>query len=97
MKKTLNLLALPIAVLLCCPTSLLSQSKVVKKGKTHDTIIVKHQPKPLKKQVVKPAVTTAAAKEIVLPTPEFINQPYYYDAASNKLIKLENANALLVT
>ena len=97
MKQTLNLLTLTIAVLLCCHTPLLSQSKVVKKGKTHDTIIVKHQPKPVKKPVVKVAVAAAPVKEIALPTPEFINQPYFYDAANNKLIKLENTNALLVT
>ena len=30
-------------------------------------------------------------------TGTIINQPYFYDAASNKLIKLENTNALLVT
>ena len=29
--------------------------------------------------------------------PEFINQPYYFDKDGNKLIKLENANALMVT
>ena len=32
-----------------------------------------------------------------MPTPEFINQPYYYDTEGNRLIKLENTNALLVT
>ena len=97
MKQTLNLLTLTIALLLGCHTHLLSQTKLVKKGKTHDTIIVKHQPKPVKKPVVKAAVATSSVKAIVLPTPEFINQPYFYDAASNKLIKLENTNALLVT
>ena len=97
MKQTFNLITMTIAMLICCHTPLLSQSKLVKKGKTHDTIIVKHQPKPVKKAVVKAAVTTVSVKEIVLPTPEFINQPYFYDAASNKLIKLENTNALLVT
>lgn len=29
--------------------------------------------------------------------PEYINQPYYFDKEGNKLIKLENANALMVT
>lgn len=66
-----------------------AQNKVVKKGAKYDTIIVKHQPKIAKKQ--------AAVQEIVLPVPEFINQPYYYDKDGNKLIKLENANALMVT
>lgn len=86
---------------MCLYTSLQAQSKVVKKGKTHDTIIVKHGPKPAKKPaakpVAKPAVIPAVVKEIVLPTPEFINQPYYFDNEGNKLIKLENANALMVT
>jgi hypothetical protein len=36
-------------------------------------------------------------KPIVIPTPEFINQPYYYDASENKLIKLETGSAQLVT
>ncbi len=36
-------------------------------------------------------------KPVVIPTPEFINQPYYYDASGNKLIKLETASAQLVT
>lgn len=73
----------------------LAQSNVVKKGKTHDTIIVKHQPKVAKKPVAKPV--PAVVKEIVLPVPEFINQPYYYDKDGNKLIKLESANALMIT
>ena len=60
----------------------------------YDTIIVKHVTKPVaKKPVAKPAEKPA----IVLPVPEFINQPYYYDNDDNKLIKLENANALMVT
>src|SRR5262245_62142030 len=36
-------------------------------------------------------------KPIVIPTPEFINQPYYYDAGDNRLIKLESTPAQLVT
>ena len=61
----------------------------------YDTIIVKHVTKPaVKKPVAKPPVAKA---EIVLPTPEFINQPYYFDKEGNKLIKLENAGALMVT
>jgi len=36
-------------------------------------------------------------KPIVIPTPEFINQPYYYDSTNNRLINLENTNAQLVT
>jgi hypothetical protein len=37
------------------------------------------------------------AKPIVIPTPEFINQPYYYDVIENKLIRLESGSAHLVT
>lgn len=74
------------------------QGQVVKKGPKYDTIIVKHQSKPaVKKPVVKPAAPAPVVKEIILPVPEFINQPYYYDNDGNKLIKLENANALMVT
>ena len=36
-------------------------------------------------------------KVVVIPIPEFINQPYYYDSNDNKLINLENTNAQLVT
>ena len=96
MKKKLFFTTLSVIFFLCFHTSVQAQSKVVKKGKTHDTIIVKHQPKIAKKPVVKPVVV-AVKQEIILPTPEFINQPYYYDNDGNKLIKLENANALMVT
>ena len=61
----------------------------------YDTIIVKHVTKPVAK---KPVVAKPVERpEIVLPVPEYINQPYYYDKDGNKLIKLENANALMVT
>lgn len=55
----------------------------------YDTIIRKHVDKPIAKPVVK--------QEIVLPTPEYINQPYYYDKDDNKLIRLENATAEMIT
>jgi hypothetical protein len=58
----------------------------------YDTIIRKHVDKPVVKNTPKPAV-----KEIVLPVPEFINEPNYYDKDDNKLIKLENTTAQLVT
>jgi hypothetical protein len=77
---------------LCSPATVLCQNKTVKKGAKFDTIIVKHQNKVAKKAMTKPVV-----QEIILPTPEFINQPYYFDKSGNKLIKLENANALMVT
>ena len=60
----------------------------------YDTIIVKHVTKPAaKKTVAKPVVKT----ELELPVPEYINQPCYFDKDGNKLINLENANALMVT
>jgi hypothetical protein len=98
MKKILIFLALSSIIFLgfCKPVQ--SQTRVVKKGAKYDTIIVKHGPKPVKKTVAKPAVATpVVVKEIILPTPEFINQPYYFDNDGNRLIKLENANALMVT
>jgi len=97
MKKSLAFVALPFIIFLCLHTSVQSQTRIVKKGTKYDTIIVKHGPKPAKKPVAKPLVKPAAVVEIVLPTPEFINQPYYFDKDGNKLIKLENANALMVT
>jgi len=97
MKKKLSFTTLSVIFFLCFHTGVQAQSKVVKKGKTHDTIIVKHQPKPAKKPVAKPVATPVVIKEIVLPTPEFINQPYYFNTDGNSLIKLENANALMVT
>ncbi len=97
MKPILIFVVLSLFFLLCLHTTVQAQTKVVKKGKTHDTIIVKHQHKVTKKPVAKPVATPVAVKEIILPTPEFINQPYYYDIDGNRLIKLENANALMVT
>jgi hypothetical protein len=49
MKKSLPVATLSLFFSLCLHTIAQGQSKVVKKGKTHDTIIVKHQPKPAKK------------------------------------------------
>jgi hypothetical protein len=91
MKKSLIFASLSFVIVLCLSATV--QGQIVKKGAKYDTIIVKHQPKVAKKPVAKPAVV----QEIVLPAPEFINQPYYYDKGGNKLIKLENANALMVT
>ncbi len=69
-----------------------SQNTIVKRGAKYDTIISKHIDKKIvKKAIVKPA------PEIVLPTPEFINQPYYYDKDGNKIITLENTNAIMIT
>jgi len=61
----------------------------------------KTPPAPAKSKTVAkppaPAPVPEKPKPIVIPTPEFINQPYYYDVSGNKLIKLENASAQLVT
>lgn len=72
---------------------------VVKKGAKYDTIIRKHVTKPRVKPVVKTTATKSVdtVKVLVIPTPEFINQPYFYDSSHNSLIKLENSTAQLVT
>ena len=95
MKKYLTLATLVIIITCCTHVAVHGQTRVVKKGSTHDTIIVKHVP-PVKKPVPKPVVKKEPP-EIILPTPEFINQPYYYEKDRNKLIRLENANALMAT
>ncbi len=70
------------------------QNRIIKRGEKYDTVISKH----ITKSPVKKTLTAPVAKaEIVLPTPEFINQPCYYDKDDNKIIKLENADALLIT
>lgn len=97
MKKNLAFTTLTVILFLSWSMAVQAQSKVVKKGKTHDTIIVKHQLKVAKKPVAKPVAIPVAVKEIVLPTPEFINEPYYYDNDGNRLIRLENATALLIS
>ncbi|MGH2564507.1 MAG: hypothetical protein ACRDE5_08340 [Ginsengibacter sp.] len=66
-----------------------SQTNIVKYGVKYDTIIRKHVTKPLGKPVTK--------QEVILPVPEFINQPYYFDDDHNALIKLENVMAQLNT
>ncbi|MEO8763932.1 MAG: hypothetical protein ABI416_06585 [Ginsengibacter sp.] len=66
-----------------------AQTKTIRQGPKYDTIIRRHITKPIAKPVAK--------QEIVLPVPEFINQPYYYDKDNNRLIKLEAATALMVT
>jgi hypothetical protein len=63
----------------------------------YDTIIVKHVDKPKPKPVKKTETPTVVKIEPVLPLPEFINQPYYYDSVKNILIKLENTTAQLIT
>jgi hypothetical protein len=100
MKKSLTFVTLSLLIALCIYQSAQGQTRIVKKGQKYDTIIVKHGPKPVKKPAAKPPVVKQeipVKKEIILPTPEFINQPYYFDSDGNKLIKLENADALMVT
>ena len=97
MKKSFAFVTLFLTFAIFSHISSQGQTRTVKKGAKYDTIIVKHGPKPAKKPVVKPVAEPVVKKEIVLPTPEFINQPYYFDKDGNKLIKLENANALMVT
>ena len=71
---------------------------VVKKGAKYDTIIRKHVDKPIvKPKPVQKQQTQPTTQEILLPTPEFVNQPYYYNKDSNRLVKLETTTALLVT
>lgn len=69
--------------------ALLAQRKPSKPR--YDTIIVKHV------TVSKAAKKTAPKQEPALPVPEYINQPYYYNADANRLIKLENTTAALIT
>jgi hypothetical protein len=96
MKKFSRLIKVAqVLLVLGIPVVAVSQSKIVKKGTKYDTIIVKHSDKP--KTQKKPAPKPAVKVEIVIPTPEFINQPYYYDNDANKLIRLENATAQMVT
>jgi len=101
MKNRWFFTSLSLIVFGCLPDSVQSQTRVVKKGAKYDTIIVKHVDKPAAKPKPKPAPVPVAVpiekKEIVLPVPEFINQPYYYDSNGNTLIRLENTNAQLVT
>src|ERR1035437_1084311 len=97
MKKSLTFTTLSLIIVMCLNIPVQGQTKTVKKGAKYDTIIVKHVTKTAKNPVAKPVVKPVVKEEIVLPTPEFINQPYYFDKDGNKLIKLENANALMVT
>jgi hypothetical protein len=90
MKKILLFLVASSSFAFSLDTSAQSQKKSSKSEPKYDTIIVKRVPKP----VAKPAVVK---KEIVIPTPEFINQPYYYDKDDNNLIKLENTTAAMAT
>ncbi len=95
MNRNLMFTAFLFSIGMCVELSVQAQTKTIKKGAEYDTIIVKHVKQP-KKQTPKPAIKQVA-QQIVLPSPEFINQPYYFDINNNRLIKLENANALMTT
>ena len=89
MRKFVYFKSLWLFFLFGIQTLLLSAQTRVKQGPKYDTIIRKHITKSFGKPVTKP--------EMVLPVPEFINQPYYYDDDHNSLIKLENVAAQLNT
>jgi hypothetical protein len=77
-------------LIVCWHSTAYGQGQKPTKTVKYDTIIRKHVDKPVAKPVV-------VKQEIVLPTPEYINQPYYYDKDDNKLIRLENASAEMIT
>lgn len=93
MKKFFLLISFSASLFAIDSTAQTRPKQVVK----YDTIIVKHldkpKPKPVKKTEAKPVIK----ENPVLPVPEFINQPYYYDSTKNVLIKLENTTAQLIT
>jgi hypothetical protein len=95
MKNILTPVLSSLVIAFCLYIHPVQGQKVVKKGAKYDTIIVKHSTPSAKKPA--PAAKPAVVAEIVLPVPEYINQPYYYDKDGNKLIKLESANAVMTT
>jgi hypothetical protein len=104
--KKITMKKILVFILLSAVTFLYAQAQppkqTVKPVPEYDTIIRKHVVKPPVKKVVKPVAKPEEAKpavkpELVLPTPEFINQPNYYDKDDNRLIKLESASAQMVT
>lgn len=97
MKKNAGFLFLSFLLIFITAATATAQTKPQKQKVRYDTIIVKHITQPAKKSVPKPVAKPVVLQEIALPTPEYINQPYYFDKEGNKLIKLENANALMVT
>jgi hypothetical protein len=85
---------LVIAATVIAPQFSLNAQTAPKQKVKYDTVIVKHvyQPATKTKKTAEKAVDKPAP---VLPVPEYINQPYYYDKDDNKLIGLENATARL--
>lgn len=100
MKKTATLITFCLTVFIFMQAIYAkAQTKTKTPGPRYDTIIVKHVTvtKPAKKPAAKTVAKPVVKQEMVLPTPEFINQPYYYNSDGNNLIKLENATAALIT
>ncbi len=98
MKKNLAI----VIVLTLSILSINAQGQTKKKPvPKYDTIIRLHVEKPVKKPVAKPVAKPIAKPpevvEIILPVPEFINQPYYYDQAANKIVQLESSIAHMIT
>ncbi len=94
MKKNSLLLLIVSA---CIYLPLQAQTKTKKTGIKYDTIIVKHVEKTAAKPAKKLPAKPVAKTEIVIPVPEFINQPFYYNKDDNKLIRLENTTAQLIS
>jgi hypothetical protein len=98
MKRTLFPRLLLAVLLFPAAPAAMAQTTIIKKGEKYDTIIRKHSDKPATKPAKKPVAKPQPPKpEIVIPVPEYINQPYYYDKDDNKLVKLENATAQMTT
>ncbi|HYJ37384.1 MAG TPA: hypothetical protein VEV87_02165 [Chitinophagaceae bacterium] len=77
-----------IAVLVCL--QMIASAQIIRGTGTS-------QPAPAKSKTAKAPEKPEKPKPIIIPTPEFINQPYYYDVSDNKIIKLESTSAQLVT
>ena len=90
MKK---MISLSFCLLILLAANAQTQKKTSKPVVKYDTIIVKHVDQVIPKPVAKPVANV----EVVIPTPEYINQPYYYDKDDNRLTKLENSSAQLIT
>ena len=96
MKKKILIVTLT-TILLVFSATITSAQTIVKKGEKYDTIIRKHVDNPVTKGVAKPKPAPKPPVEIILPSPEYINQPYYYDKDDNKLIRLDNVTAQMIT
>jgi hypothetical protein len=88
--KKLLMAILPLLCMYSDVNAQTAQTKKTNPSPKYDTIIRLRVDKPVKKPVAKTA-------ELILPLPEYINQPYYYDKNENRLIRLENTIANMVT